>query len=143
MFRLIESNGKNTKEVLSNGRTIWRPKKPRNERTGADLGLDQNKLIYDGMATIRFTRDDVTISLGYQDYNIIREKRVLVVYGSTYHIDSMGVSNINGRITLTGRRQASMSMLSLIAMLVLSKGDSIGEYLYNAKDIEAHIEIYR
>ncbi|RAN62459.1 hypothetical protein B8A44_07880, partial [Dolosigranulum pigrum] len=116
---------------------------PSNERTGADLGLDQNNLIYSGMATIRFTRNDVTISLGYQDYNIIREKRVLVVYGSTYRIDSMGVSNINGRITLTGRRQTSMSILALIAMLVLSKRDSMGEYLFNAKDIEAHIEIYR
>lgn len=143
MFKLIESNGKNTKEVLSNDRIIWKPKKPSDERTGADLGLDQNNLIYSGMATIRFTSNEVTISLGYQDYNIIREKRVLVVYGSTYRIDSMGVSNINGRITLTGTRQTSMSTLALIAMLVLSKRDSMGKYLFNAKDIEAHIEIYR
>lgn len=143
MFKLIESNGKNTKEVLSNDRIIWKPKKPSDERTGADLGLDQNNLIYSGMATIRVDGSNISISLGRQDYNRIRKRRLIVIYGKYYNISTMGVSDINNKVVLIGYRRASLSIRSLIASVSLRNTNSVGNSLLDAKDIEAHIEIYQ
>lgn len=143
MFKLIESNGKNTKEVLSNDRIIWKPKKPSDERTGADLGLDQNNLIYSGMATIRVGGNSMSISLGRQDYNMIRKRRIIVIYGKKHNINTMGVSNINDKVSLIGSRNANFSMKSLFANVSLRNTKSVGRDLISAKDIEAYIEIYQ
>lgn len=143
MFELIESNGEEIKEVFSNNRTIWRSKELSIDKTGADLGLNQNDLIYSGMATIRVGGNSMSISLGRQDYNMIRKRRIIVIYGKKHNINTMGVSNINDNVSLIGSRNANFSMKSLFANVSLRNTKSVGRNLISAKDIEAYIEIYQ
>lgn len=139
MFKLIESNGKNTKEVLSNSVIVWEHDTGE-EKKGKDLGLNQNDLLYSGETTFRVSDDRIIFNLGNYNANKIRDKRLMVLHGKIYDITPIGISNFNERISLTGSRWSVRDLHKDLSARYLF---NVGSELYNSKDNTSYIEIYR
>lgn len=140
MYQLIKSNGKEMKEVVSNGKTIWRLDDTSVEKTGAELGLDQRDLIYSGLTTFRVSKRGMNFNLGYQDYALMKKKRLMVINGRIFNIQGSGVSNHNGDLTLVNQSWSSDLFYQFLSHRY---SRNVGEHLYTSKDNRTYIELYK